>query len=83
MKWVCISDRIHAVARAHNGLTLCGLEIERVKSIAHAPGFENRCLACDREWRHRGRAQKPPVKKIDARTVYRPQYTFADFEGEI
>lgn len=83
MRWVKIGERVHAVVRAHRGQTLCGLELERTKSIAIAPGFDNRCGDCDKRWRKIGRATKPaPVKKIDARTVYRPQFTFADFERE-
>jgi hypothetical protein len=89
VRWVKIGERVHAVAhRSRDALpidrhtTLCGLELERAKSIAVAPGFDNRCGNCDKRWREIGRATKPPVKKVDARTVYRPQYTFADFERE-
>jgi hypothetical protein len=80
MRWVKIGECVHAVVRAHRRQTLCRLDLERTKSIAVAPGFDNRCGNCDIEWRRRGRATKPaPVNKV---TVYRPQYTFADFERE-
>ena len=90
MKWVKIGECVHAVARRSKdalpidrATTLCGLALERTNSIALAPGFDNRCGNCDKRWREIGRATKPaPVKKVDARTVYRPQYTFADFERE-
>jgi hypothetical protein len=82
MRWLRIGERVHAVTREHGGLTLCGLAVARACRIEHAGNFDERCANCDRRWRDIGRASKPKAGRVDYRTVYRPQYTFADFEAE-
>jgi hypothetical protein len=65
------------VLTRHNGKTLCGLPLEDAV-IAKAPGFDDRCGNCDREWRDRGRRQrKTRPKSID----YQPRFKFEDWEN--
>jgi len=84
MRWIQIGERAHAVLRKNKGLTLCRLEIVRAKSIVVSPPFEERCVACDKEWRRRGRAQKKHTstpKRANDLTMYKPQHTFDEWEN--
>jgi hypothetical protein len=79
MKWIRtpLGDQAHAVARDHDGRTICGLFITEA-TIAAAPGFENRCLNCDREWRRVGRTHRK--QKPDPRVEFKPKHKFTDWE---
>lgn len=81
MRWIQIGDRAHAVTRKNKGLTLCGLEVVRAKSILVSPPFEDRCGNCDKEWRKLGRATKAKKKPtpVAPRTTYKPRHSFNDW----
>jgi hypothetical protein len=80
MRWIRTpaGDQAHAVPRAFTNRTLCGLFIEGA-AIAAAPGFENRCLNCDREWRRMGRTGSSRPKP-NPRVEYKPKHKFTDWE---
>lgn len=83
MRWLRIGEKVHVVSRARKyGRTLCGLEVTRARRIEHDGNFDERCGACDARWRDIGRANKPAASKVDRRVVYKPRYTFADYEDD-
>ena len=80
MRWIQIGERAHAVVRNNRGSTLCGLELGRTDAIIVSPPFEDRCGSCDNVWRRRGRATKKRVNALHTHDVYRPRFTFEDFD---
>jgi hypothetical protein len=79
MRWVRIDTKCHPVSR---GRTFCGIELATARSVSIAsPTMHDRCAACDEAWRGAGRRSKPQVNKPRDRTVYRPRFTYDDWEA--
>jgi hypothetical protein len=83
MKWIRTTngDKVHAVMHRHDNKTVCGIALEHAGSIVIA-GWDDRCQNCDHEWRRRGKANRPKGRDqpVDPRNVYRPRFTFRDWE---
>ena len=81
MKWIrtAIGDRCHVVFDARNSAaTVCGIPLTRVTRIV-TPGPDDRCGRCDCLWREIGLKQRPLAQR--RRDVYRPRFTFEDWEN--
>jgi hypothetical protein len=68
MKWIVTSDgRVaHAVFRANDGSTVCGLSLRRAAGIVN-PTDLPACASCLQEWSRLGRERAPrPAPTFDA-----------------
>ena len=89
MKWVRFptSAQEHVVLESDLTQTLEGMAIP-AGSVIHegAPPFgAPRCSKCDKEWRRRGKENRPPRRRKPGyipRAAYKPRYTLKDWENE-
>jgi hypothetical protein len=81
MKWIRThhGDKAHAVSSHDSATTMCGIPIRYAAAIV-APGFDDRCGNCDKEWRRKAKAERPKRQKRRSKDTYLPRFTFRDWE---
>lgn len=81
MRWVRTEAgaKCHIALSRHKGHTLCGIPLAVATGIVAQAPAEWRCLACDHEWRERGRRERPKAPP-PSHTEYNPRFTFVHWE---
>ena len=76
-------DEVHLVFDSVPGFTVCGMSAGTAVDT-EKPTDKRWCQNCDKKWRAKGRANKPPTtrKYTKPGTVYRPRLKFKDWEAE-
>lgn len=87
MRWVKTphGDLAHVVFDSDPGYTAEGMVVDEKAVTIENPALADRCRNCDKEWRRRGRENKPKPKGAGPGyipgTRYRPRFTFSDWEN--